>query len=302
MKLRFTRFLLLGAEVLFCTKVAEAQEFRKKDYYSSVAISLNAMNYFGDVVPNPTLTSLRAGASRPNVGLSLTRRLAPRLSVRAALSYGRITGEDSKAADPGDADARFRHHRNINFRNDLVELSAVGVVDLFANRYAYTRRPNFVPYVFGGIALFHHNPKGRVEGGTVPGTLTKGDYLRLQPLRTEGQKEGYSLTQIALPFGVGGRYRLNQKMDLSLEIGWRKTFTDYLDDVSGDYTAIANLDNDAARYFGHSVTRTDGGNGFYNFNGAGSMRGSSNEKDWYIVTGFSLNYILVPNKAGAKFR
>lgn len=286
---------------------ASAQQFSKRRQYNSVGVSLNAMNYFGDVVPKPSITSLRFAATRPNIGLSFTRRFAPRISARAALAYGRITGDDFKAADANDPDAKYRYNRNMSFRNDIVELSAVGIFDLIENRNNYLKRPDFVPYVFAGVSVYHHNPKGLVgpDGTSSPASLNSGDWIALQPLGTEGQRyngEGtYSLWQFSIPFGGGVRYKLNKSFDLGLEIGWRKTFTDYLDDVSGNYANNSRLDPGAAQYFGGGNVRSTSGE-FANFNSEGQMRGKSNEKDWYIVTGLTLNYILAPRVKSPKFR
>lgn len=286
---------------------ASAQQFSKRKQYNSVGLSLNAMNYFGDVVPKPSIASLRFAATRPNIGLSFTRRFAPRISARAALAYGRITGDDSKAASATDPEAGFRNNRNMSFRNDIVELSAVGIFDLIENRNNYLKRPDFVPYVFAGVSVYHHNPKGLVQSsGPVPASLSSGDWIALQPLGTEGQlgtggDGAYSLWQFSIPFGGGVRYKLNKSFDLGLEIGWRKTFTDYLDDVSGNYASDAALQSDAAKYFGRGITK-DRTDRYPNFDAAGNMRGKSNEKDWYIVTGLTLNYILAPRIKSPKFR
>jgi opacity protein-like surface antigen len=302
MKSIFTLSLLACVAAGCVTGTAQAQNFKPKNRYTSLGVSLNASNYFGDVVPEVSFGSMRLGASRPGLGLTATQRLTSRVSVRAALTYGRLVGSDSKASST-DADAKYRNHRNINFRNDLLELSAVGIFDLVPNYYSFQQRPSLVPYVFGGVAVFHHNPKGLVEGGTIPASLREGRYVALQPLQTEGQEEAYSRTQFALPFGVGLRYRINQNLDINLEVGWRKTFTDYLDDVSGNYTSMSNLRTDAARYFGHDVTlpETDR-NRFPNFNAPGSTRGKSNNQDWYIISGISVNYILPTSVGGSKFR
>ncbi|TGE26276.1 DUF6089 family protein [Hymenobacter metallicola] len=299
MKQFFTHILALLLVISLVATEASAQQFSKRKQYNSVGVSLNAMNYFGDVVPKASIPSLRFAATRPNIGFNFTHRFAPRISVRAALAYGRITGDDEKAADKNDADARFRYHRNMNFRNDIFEASAVGVFDLIANRNNYIKRPDFVPYVFAGIGVFHHNPKGLVRGGTIPASLSSGDYVDLQPLRTEGVD--YSLWNFSLPFGGGVRYKINKSFDIGLEIGWRKTFSDYLDDVSGTYVEDSKLGGDAAKYFGRGITRTDDGT-FNNFNVPGEMRGKGNEKDWYIVTGVNVNYILAPRVKSPKFR
>ena len=286
---------------LVATPEADAQQFSKRKQYNSVGFSLNAMNYFGDVVPVTNFTSLRFGATRVGAGVSITRRFYPRLSGRFGLSYGRISGDDSKAADPNDPDARFRYNRNMSFRNDILEASAVAVFDLIENRNNYLKRPDFVPYVFAGVAGFYHNPKGLV-GDNAPSSLTKGSYVALADLKTEGQATAYGQTQFAIPFGGGIRYRINRNFDASLEIGWRKTFTDYLDDVGGKYAPAASLTTDVQRYFGNGITRSQTGD-FANFTSPTSQRGDKGNKTvWYIVTGVTLNDILTPRIKNPKFR
>lgn len=291
-------FALTAAPLLALTLLAseaDAQQFSKRKQYNTVGVSLNAMNYFGDITPTPSIPSFRAGATRPNIGLSFTHRFAPRISGRASLSYGRITGSDEKAADQNDQDAKFRYNRNMNFRNDILELAAVGIFDLVENRNNYIKRPDFVPYLFGGVGVIHHNPKG--ENAT-------GNIVALQPLKTEGQSSGYGLTQFVIPFGAGARYKLNRSFDIGLELGFRKTFTDYLDDVSTNYTSASNLTSPDALYFGGGITRTDVP-GTYTGTAAqngGYQRGKSNEDDWYTTLGISLNYVLAPRVRNPKFR
>ena len=279
---------------LMATPDADAQQFSKRKQYNSVGFSLNAMNYFGDITPVTNFTSLRLGATRVGAGISITRRFYPRLSGRFGLSYGRISGDDSQAADPNDPNAKFRNNRNFSFRNDILEASAVAIVDLIENRNNYLKRPDFVPYVFAGVAGFYHNPKGLYKDGT---------YIDLQPLTTEGQATAYSKTQFSIPFGGGIRYRINRNFDASLEIGWRKTFTDYLDDVGGKYAPLDKVSGTPAQlYFANGITKSQSGE-FTHFTDPSSQRGDSgNKTDWYIVTGVTLNYILTPRIKNPKFR
>ena len=280
---------------LVATPEAEAQQFSKRKQYNSVGFSLNAMNYFGDVTPTTSFTSLRPGATRAGAAISITRRFYPRLSGRLGLMYGRISGDDALAADVNDPNAKFRNNRNMNFRNDLIEVSGVAIVDLIENRNNYLKRPDFVPYVFAGLAGFYSNPKGLNADGT---------YVDLQPLRTEAQATSYSKYQFSVPFGGGIRYRINRNFDASLEIGWRKTFFDYIDDVGGKYAGPAALTGSAAQqYFGYGITKTRSGDFNTSFDAAGSQRGDEgNKTDWYIVTGVTLNYILTPRIKNPKFR
>lgn len=296
MKQLFTYTTTLLLVLALVATEASAQQFSKRKQYNSVGVTISGMNYFGDITPKPSIPSFRPGATRLNAGLTFTRRFAPRISGRASLTYGRISGDDAKAADQNDPEAKFRYNRNMNFRNDILEFAATGVFDLIENRNNYIRRPDFAPYVFAGVGVIHHNPKG---------LDADGNYVALQPLRTEGQSEGYSQTQFVIPFGAGARYKLNKQFDIGLELGFRKTFTDYLDDVSGNYAPVSALQGDAAKYFGYYITggSTTGYPGTYDESvQTGEMRGKSNEKDWYTTLGISVNYILAPRVRSPKFR
>ncbi|MCH8048068.1 MAG: hypothetical protein IID44_30610, partial [Planctomycetes bacterium] len=156
------------------------------------------------------------------------------------LAVGRIMGEDRKGSKPSGND-KFRWNRNLSFRNDLLEFKLDAIFDLFENRGTFKKRPDYTPYAFIGFAMFLHNPKAKING----------KWVALKPLSTEGQGLGravladgslgreppkpYSLIQPAIPFGVGFRYKLDRQLDIAFEIGWRATFTDYLDDVGGFY-------------------------------------------------------------------
>lgn len=316
---------LLPLLVLMCAVIvldANGQSFNRRKKYNTLSVHLNAMNYFGDLVPNTGYTSLRLGATRPNLGVSYAHRLSPRISVRGALMFGRITGDDKLAANKNDKDAAYRYYRNLSFRNDLIEVSGQGVIDLFENRGTYLKRRDFSPYFFGGLAIFYHNPKAQIDG----------KWVALQPLGTEGQNVSgkgyptkYSRVQISLPFGAGVNYKLDRQYNLGFEIGWRKTFTDYLDDVSTKYPDFNELDPgqvklDANGHVDYAATTSlaaklsDRSRDPVTGNAAvvdtkygrsyivGQQRGTNNENDWYIVTGFHFSYIIIPALKSPKFR
>ncbi len=329
MKRVSTLILLLIAVVMVAATDAEAQRFTKRKRYGSVGVSLSAMNYFGDIVPEPDFTSLRFKSTRPNLGISYTHRLYPRVSARASLNWGRLTGDDMKSASENEGENVGRFKRNISFRNDVVEVSGVAIIDLFENRSFYRRRPDFVPYGFVGLAFFHHNPKAYYRRGSHPGLTADQDiptgWYELQPLGTEGQyangegyEEPYKRFQVAIPFGLGVRYRLDRNWDMSFEVGWRKTFTDYLDDVSNRHASKAEIlagggsnpkaaailaDRSAESGFD---TRPDPSgtpySGVSGYGEKGAIRGNNSDKDWYIVSGLSVNYILAPRIRSPKFR
>lgn len=299
---------------------AYGQRWTKRRRYNTVGVNVNAMNYFGETAPDASFTSLRLASTRPNLGVTFTRKFTPRISVRGGFSWGRIYGDDQKSAPQNENEDVPRFKRNLSFRNDIKELSGVAVFDLYENRRTYTRRRKYEPYGFVGVAFFHHNPKAYYAGG--PG-LTAG-YYALQPLGTEGQqindretkgyRRPYARMQVAIPVGIGVRYKLNRNWDFGAEIGWRKTFTDYLDDVSRTYADKAELLEAGGRLAailadrsgdsGYSPVQTDA-NGFRNIQGfgkKGDQRGDISDKDWYISTGISLNYILPFQMRTRRFR
>ena len=262
------------------------------------------MNYVGDIDPSPSIFGPSFGYTRYNIGVELVRRQSPHWSYRAALSYGRMGGSDHMNASYNDHDI-YRRARNLSFRNQIVELKADVVFDIFGNRAHYRKRHDYTPYLFMGIAYFHHSPQAKTPDSF------GGHWIDLRPLKTEGNV--YSLNQVAIPVGMGFRYKVGKRWDLAFEMGWRFTLTDYLDDVSGTYVdrgtfgdnplAVAMADrsmealpNDPA--LEDWVNTSQGYNtsdGYTTVNGygrEGNQRGDKTHKDVYIVSGFHLTYIL----------
>jgi len=302
--------------------------------YTTVGISLNSINYFGDLAPRDQIFSTNLGLTRVDLGLFVSRRLGPRFSVRGSFNWGRLKGDDFESADPNDESGRFRYVRNLQFRNDIKELSVVGVIDLKENLATYRSRDNINPYVFAGVAVFHHNPKALVpevdvNNGNAP-FPNAGEWVDLLPLQTEGVE--YKKIQLAIPFGAGVRFRLNERMDLAFEIGYRYLFFDHIDDVSGNYVDLGTLSSDLARALSDrsreavavetgtvrqsgvlpnpiiSYVSAGDGNTYTTIAGYGraaseNIRGDDGDRDIYVITGFHLSYVLRSSRfRRAKFR
>ena len=147
------------------------------------------------------------------------------LDLRVGLSYTRLSGDDAQES----------RERNLNFRNNLLELSAVLEYNVFGIN---TGNGPITFYLFGGAAVYYHNPK----------TLYQGTYVELQPLGTEGQgiqgqPARYSKVAPAIPAGGGLKIPVGSNWSINAELGGRITFTDYLDDVGTNtisYTELLN--------------------------------------------------------------
>jgi opacity protein-like surface antigen len=233
-------------------------------------------NYQGDLINGAYIGKL----TRVAAGVTGEYELSDKLSLRAGLTFAQIAGDDQYNSKD------YLKLRNLNFETNIVELS------LLAQYYTFGfENRRWSPYVFGGIALYHFNPY----------ILTVDDEkIFLPPLSTEGQglnsypqSKPYSLTQLALPFGLGVKYALTDNIRIGAEVGLRKLFTDYLDDVSTNYVDENDLRaerGDLAVQVAYRGDEVPGGNPAYPLKGA--QRGGAEQKDWYYLTGLTLSFRL----------
>ena len=206
---------------------------------------MGATNYFGDLAPRSRRGSSALNLTRTYTTAFYLHRVHPHITLRGALTWMRLKGDDYSVADivnPTGTD-KGRFIRNLSFRNDIFEMSGVGIFELFPTDRGFLRRSFLNPYGVIGLAFFHHNPQAKTPIKKVDNsTSVPSKWVDLQPLGTEGQyteipgtPAPYSLWQIGIPIGIGIRYRLADKWDLSLEMCYRFVFTDYIDDVSSKY-------------------------------------------------------------------
>ena len=159
------------------------------------------------------------------------------LGIRIAGQYTYVEGRDDIISTRGE-DELWRKQRNLDFKSDVWEL--YGAFEIYPTILLSKDEeydPAVRPYGFIGIGIFNFDPKGSITDSD--GNQT---WHRLHPLKTEGQgmsqypeKKPYSLTQMNIPMGAGLRFRLSPRVNTSLELLYRKTFTDYMDDVSTSY-------------------------------------------------------------------
>ena len=160
------------------------------------------------------------------------------LGIRAAAQLGKLEGDDNIIETKG-VDELWRKQRNLDFRSDIFEAYVAfeffPIMLLNGNNPDY--KPRFRPYGVIGAGMLKFNPQGSLTDGN--GVKT---WHYLKPLHIEGQgfdeypdRKEYSLTQINIPMGVGFKYFLSERTNISLELLLRKSFTDYIDDVSTTY-------------------------------------------------------------------
>jgi hypothetical protein len=164
---------------------------------------------------------------------------APFLGFRLSLNYGSIEGSDGDIK-PAGGDEETRLGRNLNFRSTIIEGTLMAEVypTVFLEDDPDDVAGRLRPYGVIGLGMFHFNPQGSYHDPRTGDTY----WVNLQPLHTEGEgfpeypdRKNYKLTQMNIPMGVGIKYFLSDNVNLSFEIVHRKTFTDYIDDVSTRY-------------------------------------------------------------------
>ena len=194
---------------------------------SEVGFGLGTFNYSGDLVRGYNFKY-----SKPAATVFYRANLSRVVSFRVAITGGQIGASE----EPIDA---FADTRDASF--DLFLLEASTVMEYHFLNWRDTKRfVRFTPYLFGGLALFG------ISG--------------------EAEKTAeYSNVQAAIPFGLGLKYVYNPKWYFALEFGARKTFFDYLDNISYGDSRYKNYqygnpnDTDVYYFLGISITRT-----FYN--------------------------------------
>jgi hypothetical protein len=250
----------------------------------NLTINGGVSNYTGDLQEK----RYTFDQSNFSFGAGLSYELIPKLLIRGELQYGKLSADDKKSQRQSLRD------RNLNFQSSLIEGSLIADYSLFDLQMG----KKMTPYVFVGLAMYKFNPY------TYDSTGAK-NYLRM--LSTEGQglpqypdKKRYDLVQFAIPFGGGIRMRITDNAYLSYEIGLRKLFTDYIDDVSTTYAdkdlllqARGARAVELAYRSGEIKSGTD-------YPVAGAIRGSAKYKDWYYFSTIKLS-IGILNESGKFF-
>ncbi|MFL5787260.1 MAG: DUF6089 family protein [Flavisolibacter sp.] len=201
--------------------------------------------------------------------------LTEHITARSYFSLTKVQGDDKR----GNASMQ---KRNLNFQSKLSDWELTAQYNLYSLNDKW-----WTPYVFTGIGFFHFNPYTKDPAG---------NKAYLKPLSTEGEgfapgSPDYKLTQFCLPIGFGATCTLGEDMRLGIEAGYRKTFTDYLDDVSRSYVDETSLSNARGS---EAVTLAYRGNevGSGPYPKAGTLRGNDRSKDgyYYIAITFSIRY------------
>jgi hypothetical protein len=311
--MRLLFFTLLIATISL-PGLAQQYRFTSKKQYISIGGSVNANSFFGDIANSSSRFSTQISQTRPNFTAFIQKRATPRVTGRLSFSVGQLAGDDNLVS-PG-IDDNGRYQRGLHFRNNFFNISAVGIIDAVANKGAFFRRTSrFIPYGLVGIGVMRSNPEARVASDFAG--RSSGSWVSLQDLETEGVS--YSEYLFNIPLGVGIRKKINNNFDVALELVLHYTFTDYLDDISGNYADMSGWDPLRRAMASRSLeavsarngeVRTDvprptSVNGYtvgFGHGAPGDQRGNPENNDHFTSIGITVNYIFAGAIKSGKFR
>jgi hypothetical protein len=264
-----TRFLAAVFLLATLTTTTQAQQW-------SLELVTGVTGYNGDL----SKSSLVTRSLKPAFGINAKYQFHPQFSLRAGLMYAKVAGDDKFTGDS------LLMLRNLSFQSTIIEATLIVEAAIMDPELFPT-----YPYLFAGIGGFRFNPYAYDNNN-------EKQYLR--PLRTEGQglpefpdRKQYSLTQLCIPFGAGVNFRINDQISIAVEAGFRKLFTDHLDDVSNSYVDGTVLNAAVGpkalemAYRGHEV-----GGQYDPFPLHGTIRGNPKKDDWYYFGGVKLVWHL----------
>lgn len=307
-----TLFLAMLGSVLFSQSFMRPNEWKK--YKREIFVTMGTANFLGDLGGRPgpgtdySPVDLNFSQSRTAFGIGGRYKLQRAVNVCAKINYLNVKGDDAITEE------LIRRNRNLNFKSNIFELSGRlegGYQSTKRGGNRYGIRKNFGRmkalthnlYGFVGMNVFYFNPKGKTAAG---------DWVALYPLHTEGQglpggPKQYSRVAISIP--VGGYYKLtlNKIWSVGIEFCYRKTFTDYIDDVGGVYYDNAAL---AAAYGPLSAQMADPSlkldpnlitATLPNADGTPAQRGDK-QKDAYMSLEITAGYIFKQKRKSARLR
>ena len=254
-------------------------------YNIDYGFRLGAANYLGEMGGDadsrkPFLFDLKLSQTRWAGGGFFRYKLTNMFSANGGVNYLRIQGSDKLSSNLG------RVGRNLNFKNDIIEVYARGEIYPYilsfndiggTGRYRF----NLKVFLFAGVAGVYHNPKGQLGS----------NWYALRPLTTEGKK--YSPFTVAIPMGGGIHLTYRRIHRFGMEMNYRTTFTDYLDDVSDTYVDPSLLPSQLAVDLANKtleVPKEDRPqeSNYY----PGLKRGDPTHNDAYFFASFTYSYVL----------
>ena len=269
MKKTLTAFLLLLSSASFAQNFLSWQY---NDRYFSFSVGTGTSTYFGEL---NSKNSINTDLSQFSLGLEA--RLLSRVGARLEATNFKILGDDKNAAD-----SSFQQQRNLSFESRNYHFQFHLIYYIKPYQGDYYKRWAFDPYVFSGVGYLNFKPTAELGG----------ERYDLREAQTEGIS--YKKWVTTIPVGIGGKFKVNEFLNVNVEVSYHFTFTDYLDDVSESYatefsSSIAQLLSDRKDEIG-VVNQT-----FYDQIQPGAPRGNPDDNDRFLQISIKAEIFLPPD-------
>lgn len=289
------KFYLLAIFSVFGAFSANSQQ-----YTWDFGLNMGAANYLGEIGGSEGqgrsfLLDMKIPFTRYTGGIFVRKKIFSDVSLKFEGNYVRIAGQDSLTGAPE------RRGRNLSFRTDVFEAA------LTAEYYFYQiddmsrtskHRIDFKSYLYAGFGAALYYPQAY--------SPLDEKWHSLRPLMTEGEENHYDEMTFIIPYGAGVNFTFNKEFRFGMQIVYRATLTDYLDDISTDYAFDHELPEETfaeSKYFANRTAEAMERErdelpdpGFYN---PGSIRGNDDDNDGYLMVQITASYVL---KGGDSFR
>lgn len=213
---------------------------------SELGVGLGGTNYKGEISPQYQLQN-----NRPAFTVFYRKDVSVPITLRGGFTAGLLRAADDNVNGATGGVPPLQGYRLANMKGSLLELS--GVVEYnFLNYHNRSDFQHYSPYVFIGLAGYYAN-----ISTTTTNNALSSDFKR------EGSRLG-----LAIPAGVGLKIALSEFLNLGLEVGVRKLFTDQLDHLSDQDPVLVN----------------------------------SHDQDWYYYNGISLSYTFYKIRCPTQYK
>ena len=275
---------------------------------NEVQFGIGASNFLGDLgganaIGTHGVKDFRFSMTRPTLMFGYKYMVTPAVSLKGSIVTSLLSGDDATTMEVA------RQNRNLSFRSGLLEFGVTAELYPFTEKTNHnykirgvwgSRSITLSPYFVTGIGFSLFQPKANLNG----------DWIKLQPLGTEGQGLGgrpdkYRRYTMSFPIGVGVKYLIDRNWSIGFEMSLRYTLSDYIDDVSTSYYIPSEIE---AAYGATAATLADraldpslgttGVNQFADGSNNYLQRGNPNYNDAYTFAIFSVHYRL---RKGTKF-
>jgi hypothetical protein len=238
-----------------------------------VTTSIGSSHFLGDI--STSMWTRKDGGYdvhlqhiHPAFSVGVRRYLSRDISLRTDVLFTKLSGHDRHS------ESQERKARNLHFSTPIIEGNFA--VELHLNKWLGKLSPAYgEPYIFAGVGMLYYEPMARWNG----------EMVKLRPLGTEGQFyrediKPYKNYSFSIPYGLGYKFRLKNGSRIGFELNHRKTFTDYIDDVSSTYADKSLLYQSNGQVAVDLSDRSQ--SGILGFSEPGSIRGNPSNNDTYF--------------------